>query len=104
MKPTIKRLAALAALGTMGIVAPVSSASAAVTPGLPGFGLPGFGLPVPQLPLTGGLWGSPVSYVAPGVLGAAVVGPVVITTAPSVFNNTNIQVSAGSNLSGGQVG
>jgi hypothetical protein len=99
MKPTIKRLAALAALGTMGIVAPVSSASAAVTPGLPGFGLP-----VPQLPLTGGLWGSPVSYVAPGVLGAAVVGPVVITTAPSVFNNTNIQVSAGSNLSGGQVG
>jgi hypothetical protein len=35
---------------------------------------------------------------------AAVIGPTVITTAPSTFNNTNIQTSAGGNASGGQAG
>jgi hypothetical protein len=37
------------------------------------------------------------------ILGPAVVGPVIITTAPSSFINTNNQVSAGGNVSGGQV-
>jgi hypothetical protein len=32
----------------------------------------------------------------------SVVGPVIITTAPSSFINTNNQVSAGGNWSGGQ--
>jgi hypothetical protein len=33
---------------------------------------------------------------------ASVIGPAVITTPPSLFINTNNQVSAGSSLSGGQ--
>jgi hypothetical protein len=114
MNPIIGRLAALAAIGTMGVAAPVAGASVSGVPA--GCGAPcaphsslRFALPVPAFPLTGfpafpafpavpfGL-GAPVGQVA------TVIGPNVITTAPSVFNNTNIQVSAGSAVGGGQFG
>ena len=63
---------------------------------VPGAGLGGgvaFGLGVGTagLPFTGGFGQT-----------ASVIGPTIITTAPSLFINTNNQVSAGSNLSGGQ--
>jgi hypothetical protein len=99
MHSTVKRLAVLGALGaTLGIVAPVASANAASAPVAPAklaaFGFPAFPAFVP------GGWG-------PGLSGQAVwgsvVGPVIITTAPSSFINTNNQVSAGGNVSGGQV-
>jgi hypothetical protein len=115
MKSSLKRLAAVAAVGAIGIVAPVASASAATTPlanprlalPLPPFPAGGLGLPAGGLrPPAGGFPGfpgGPGSFVGPSVGGlAAVIGPTVITTAPSTFINTNIQVSAGSNLSGGQ--
>jgi hypothetical protein len=122
MQSTLKRLAAVAALGTMGILAPAAGASAAVTPAapaklaLPGVGLPaaglglpaaGLGLPAAGLGLpAGGLGrGLPLSFVGPSVgQVAAVIGPTVITTAPSTFTNTNLQTAAGSNLTGGQAG
>jgi hypothetical protein len=104
MHSTVKRLAVLGALSMMlGIAAPVASAGAASTSvasarvaGLPfpAAGFPGFaggGLPFGGAGLSGqAVWGS-------------VVGPVIITTAPSSFINTNNQVSAGGNVSGGQV-
>jgi hypothetical protein len=128
VKSTVKRLAALAALGTVGVLAPAAGASAAITPiapvglgvpftGLPAAGLPGagFGFPgagfVPGAGLGGsvafglgvGTGGVPLSFVGPSVgQVASVIGPTIITTAPSTFINTNNQVSAGSNLSGGQ--
>jgi hypothetical protein len=131
MQSTLKRLAALAALGTMGVLAPAAGASAAVTPAAPAkFALPGAGFAAPGLGLglpaagfvpgaglggdvafglgvgTGGLpSGVPLSFVGPSVgQVASVIGPTIITTAPSTFINTNNQVSAGSNLSGGQAG
>jgi hypothetical protein len=112
MNSTLKRFAALAAIGTVGVLAPVASASAATTPVAPAaFALPA--LPsLPTLPLTGfptaglGLGAfnpAGLSFVGPSVGAiASVIGPTVITTAPSTFVNTNIQTSAGSNLSGGQ--
>jgi hypothetical protein len=104
MHLSVKRLAVLGALSMMfGIAAPVASAGAAGTSAgqarvaafpAPGFGFPGFaggGLPLGGAGLSGqAVWGS-------------VVGPVIITTAPSSFINTNNQVSAGGNVSGGQV-
>jgi hypothetical protein len=84
----------------VGVVAPVASTSAAVTAVAPSklaFPLPAF--PVP------GFTPSPLSFVGPSIgQVAAVIGPTVLTTAPSNFSNTNIQVSAGSNLTGGQAG
>jgi hypothetical protein len=129
MQSTLKRLAAVAALGTMGILAPAAGASAAVTPAAPAkFALPAAGFPAAGLGLgfpatgfvpgaglggdvafglgvgTGGLPdGVPLSFVGPSVgQVASVIGPTIITTAPSTFINTNNQVSAGSALSGGQ--
>jgi hypothetical protein len=98
MHSTVKRLAVLGALGTtLGLVAPVASAGAA-TPVAPArhtaFQFPGFipaALPWGGAALNGqAAWGS-------------IVGPVIITTAPSSFINTNNQVSAGGNVSGGQI-
>jgi hypothetical protein len=87
MSLTIKRLAAMPA------VAPVNPAFA--LPALPGF--PAAGLPAFK-PL-------PLSFVGPTIgQVAAVIGPTVLTTAPSNFSDTNIQVSAGPNVSGGQAG
>ena len=108
MNRTQRRLTVLAVLGTMGSVAPVAGASAAVTPAA----LPFAGLPVPHLTGTG--LGFPVSgfpaaaplltFPALGLGQAAtVIGPTIITTAPSMFINTNNQVTAGSAVSGGQV-
>jgi hypothetical protein len=114
MNATVKRLSVLAALGAVGIVTPVTGASAAATP------LP---LTIPKLPLTGQLplaglpaftppaftapafTPPPMNFVGPSVgQVAAVIGPTVITTAPSTFNNTNIQTTAGGAGSGGQAG
>jgi hypothetical protein len=120
MQSTRKRLAAVAAM-TIGILAPAAGASAAVTPAapakqsaLPGVGFPaGFGLGFPAGFVPGtGLGGSVAFGLGVGTAGlpftggfgqtASVIGPTIITTAPSLFINTNNQVSAGSNLSGGQ--
>jgi hypothetical protein len=74
-QPSVKRLAVLGALGaTLGIAAPVASANAAIPLGVSGQAI----------------WGS-------------VAGPVIITTAPSSFINSNTQVSAVGNASGVQV-
>jgi hypothetical protein len=98
MHSTVKRLAVLGALGaTLGIVAPVASANAAtpVAPAkLAAFGFPAFPGFIP------GGWGAGLNGQA---VWGSVVGPVIITTAPSSFINTNNQVSAGGNVSGGQV-
>jgi hypothetical protein len=121
MQSTLKRLAAVAAMGTIGILTPAAGASAAVTPAapakqfaLPGVGFPaGFGLGFPAGFVPGtGLGGSVAFGLGVGTAGlpftggfgqtASVIGPTIITTAPSSFINTNNQVSAGSNLSGGQ--
>jgi hypothetical protein len=121
MSRTVKRLAAVAVVGAIGALAPVTGASAATTAlppagfplpaaGLPlpaaGLPLPAAGLPLPAFPVTGTLPPlAPLAFTGPGVGGlATVIGPTVITTAPSTFNNTNIQTSAGSNLTGGQAG
>jgi hypothetical protein len=113
MKSTLKRLAAVAALGTIGILAPAAGASAAATPAAPATSAAtrdATGYLVGAL-VSGGVWGGPVAFglgVGTGGLpvgfgqAASVTGPTVITTAPSLFVNTNNQVSAGSNLSGGQ--
>jgi hypothetical protein len=120
MSSTVRRIIALAAVGaTMAIAGPVGSASAAVplaplgalpaAPGLPGLA-PGAGLPA--FPTAGLPAFTPPAFT-PGSLAfagpsigqvAAVIGPTILTTAPSNFANTNIQVSAGGNLSGGQAG
>jgi hypothetical protein len=100
MSPTVKRIAALAAVTAMGTAAaPVGSASAAIPPvPFPGAGFPG-------LPLTGFPAVIPDGFGSVGPVGeaGAVVGPVIITTAPSVFINTNNQVTAGGALIGAQV-
>jgi hypothetical protein len=104
MNSTVRRLAVLGALGTtLGVVAPVEIASAATTPGAP----PRLAFPLAAFPVTGlpPFAPVPLSFVGPSVgQVAAVIGPTVLTTAPSNFSNTNIQVSAGSNLTGGQAG
>jgi hypothetical protein len=73
-RSTVRRIAALGALGaTVAVIAPVAGASAA--PGVSG-----------QV-----------------IVGPAVVGPVVTTTAPSSFINTNNQGAVGGNVTGVQV-
>ena len=96
MKPTRKRLVAVAAaLSTIAIAASASTADAAVA-------APRF-LPTP---VVAGGWGGFVGLPWGGpLLGqeAAVIGPTIITTAPSMFINTNNQVTAGGSFSGGQL-
>jgi hypothetical protein len=104
MNSTVRRLAVLGALGTtLTVVAPVGSASAAVTPAAP----PNLAFPLPALPPPGlpAFTPGPLGFVGPAIGQiAAVIGPTVLTTAPSNFANTNIQTSAGPNVSGGQAG
>jgi hypothetical protein len=92
MKRTRKRhLGIAAALSTIAIAAPVSTAGAAVGPG-PFVPAGWDGVPAVALPVTG-----------PGAgQAAALIGPTIITTAPTTFINTNNQVSAADNWSGGQ--
>jgi hypothetical protein len=103
---TVKRLAVVAALGAMGVLAPISSANAAGPPAALARPVLPFVAPAGATwPLAGwgGLTGG--AFVGARVGGAvAVIGPTVITTAPSTFVNTNIQVSASGNAAGGQVG
>jgi hypothetical protein len=94
MKPTRTLLLVVAAaLSAIAAAAPVSSASAATEP--------------PAVATVAGGWDglpavtSPDTYPVAGQA-ATVTGPAIITTAPSSFVNTNNQVSAGANWSGGQ--
>jgi hypothetical protein len=109
MNLTTARRAALVAVATTGIAASATGASAA-TPPLPFAGLP-FAAPTlpaggfPSAPGLAGFTPAPLSFIGPAVGQiAAVIGPTVITTAPSNFVNTNLQTTAGSAVTGGQVG
>jgi hypothetical protein len=96
MKLTRKHLVGVAtALSTVASAALVSNASAATFPAVAAgpIGAAGSG-DVLALPSTGAILGH----------GVTIVGPVIITTAPTRFNNTNNQVSAVGNWSGGQFG
>jgi hypothetical protein len=96
MRTRAKRLAALAAVTAMGLAAaPVGSASADVPH--PGFA----GLPFPPAVIPSFIPGG-FGSVGPWGQSGAVIGPVIITTAPSVFINTNNQVTAGGAIAGGQ--
>jgi hypothetical protein len=96
----IRFAVAAAALSAAAIGLPASSASAATTPAFA----------LPDSPWTGlvttdwaGLPTAALSVAGPDVgQVAAVVGPTIITTAPSTFINTNNQVTAGPTGSGGQ--
>jgi hypothetical protein len=96
MKLTRNRLVGVAAaLSTVAIAAPVSSASAAAFPAVAPSAIGAAGwADLLGLPATGPIAGQ----------GITVVGPVIITTAPTRFNNTNNQVSVDGNWSGGQLG
>jgi hypothetical protein len=90
MTPTRQRLLGVgAALSAIAVAAPLSNASATMaTPAV---------APVPMVaPGWGGFTALP--FTGP----ATVVGPVIITTAPTIFVNTNNQVSVDGNWSGGQ--
>jgi hypothetical protein len=99
MSSTLHRLViAVVVAATLATVAPGSSAKAATPPPASAkFVLP---LPAAGVPALGSL-----GVVAPG-LGqvAAVIGPTIITTAPTTYINSNTQVSAGGAVNGGQAG
>jgi hypothetical protein len=89
MNPTRRRVATLAvALGALVIAPSAASADDATTAAV---ALVGWG-------------GTPAAFLDGTVVGqmAAVIGPVVITTAPSTFINSNTQISAGLATSGVQ--
>jgi hypothetical protein len=104
MKLTRKHFAGVAAaVSTVAVAAPMataSTASAASPFPLPGLYGAGWGAGWGNW---GALGGIPTTGPVLGQ-GVTVVGPVIITTAPSNFNNTNNQVSAAGNWAGGQVG
>jgi hypothetical protein len=96
MKPTRTRLVGVAAaLSTIAIAAPMATAGAATdAPRIAG-------------PVAAAGWGGFVVLpFAEPIVGqdAAIIGPAIITTAPTTFINTNNQVTAGGTWSGGQVG
>jgi hypothetical protein len=82
--PRKRRAAIAAALTTPMIAVPAGSAHAAAVPTVP-----------PDI-ATG--WADTLAGQA-----VAVIGPTIITTAPTTFINTNNQVTAGSTASGGQL-
>jgi len=115
-----RRAAILSALTCAAIAVPAGSAHAATFPALAGFTTPslaGTAWNLPALPAGFGLGGSGIAatgwagtpaaalnFTGPSIGQiAAVIGPTIITTAPSTFINTNNQVTAGSAVSGGQV-
>jgi hypothetical protein len=104
VKSNLKRLAAVAAVGATAILVPAAGASAAVTPALPALPLAAPHFPLAGFPVAGfpALTPRPFPFVAPGG-GQVVIGPTIITTAPSSFINTNNQVSVGGAVAGGQV-
>lgn len=94
MKPTRKHLVGVAAaLSTVAVAVPQSTASA--------------GVPVPMAAADYGGWAGFEAITPPVIGGVAggvlVVGPTVVTTAPSVFVNVNNQDSAAGNWAGPQV-
>ena len=83
------------ALGAIAIAAPMSTAGAAT------------GAPCFAGPVVAGGWGGFIALPSTEpVVGqeAAVIGPAIITMAPTTFVNTKNQVTAGDTWSGGQVG
>jgi hypothetical protein len=96
MKPTRSRLVGVVgALSAIAIAAPVSTASAeTAAPAV---------APVHTMAARWGEFTALPFAQGAFALGATVVGPVIITTAPTLFVNTNNQVSVGGNWSGGQV-
>jgi hypothetical protein len=85
MNPTHRRVAALAAaLSTIVIAASGPAAARADDGGGAAIGLLGWG-------------GTPAAFLEGPVVGqlAAVVGPFVLTTAPSTYINSNTQIAAG---------
>jgi hypothetical protein len=105
-----RRVAIAAALTTAAIAVPAGSAHAATFPTLTPNIASGWTLPVLPAGWDGvaatGWAGTPaaaLSVVGPTVGQVAVViGPAIITTAPTTFINTNNQVAAGIAASGGQ--
>jgi hypothetical protein len=112
-----RRVAIAAGLITAAIAVPAGSAHAATFPTFKptafsptAFNPSGWGFPAAGWGsgLNAAGWaGTPsasLSFIGPSIgQVAAVIGPTIITTAPSTFINTNNQVSAGSAVSGGQV-
>jgi hypothetical protein len=100
MSSIAKRAGALAAVATMAIAgSSVGSAQAALVPA-PIPALPLLGHAFPAVPFVGA---GPFGSVGPWGQSGAVIGPVIITTAPSVFVNTNNQVTAGGAIAGPQI-
>jgi hypothetical protein len=102
-----RRVAVAAALAAAAIAVPAGSADAAPLPTLGPGVAPGLAFPAGWNGMVATGWaGTPAAglgFVGP-LVGqvAAVIGPTIITTAPSTFINTNNQVSAGGVANGGQ--
>jgi hypothetical protein len=98
MKSTRKCLVGIAAaLSTVAIGAPLPTTSAVASDPIVDAGWGGF-------PFSGwaGFAGMTSPTIGPVVGSVAVIGPTVITTAPSTFVNVNNQDSAGGNWAGAQ--
>jgi hypothetical protein len=97
MTPTRQRLVGVAvALSALAIAAPVSTGTAATAAPA-----------IDPMPIGAAGWGGFIALPATDLVfgqAAAVIGPTIITTAPTLFVNTNNQVSATGNWSGGQIG
>jgi hypothetical protein len=91
MSPTHRRVAALATALTTIVITASSAGAARADGGGAAIGLVGWG-------------GTPAAFIEGPVVGqlAAVIGPVVLTTAPSTFINSNTQIAAGGAANGVQ--